>query len=196
MTRTATGTPPSVVCAAMPAADASRVAAALLAAPPGPGGTRVLAIDGPSGSGKTTLAGRVAAELDAPVFHLEDVYPGWDGLEATVPRVVDWVLRPVAEGRPARYRRYDWAAGGYAEWHDVPAGPVLIVEGVASGALACAPYLSLLVWVEAPDPVRYGRAMARDGDTYRPHWDRWDAQAAAHFAAQRTAERADLRLNG
>ena len=38
----------------------------------------------------------------------------------------------------------------------------------------------LLVWLEAPDGVRHGRAMARDGDSYRPHWRRWAEQEEAY----------------
>lgn len=42
----------------------------------------ILLIDGHSGSGKTTFAARVHGALGWPVIHLEDVYPGWDGLAA------------------------------------------------------------------------------------------------------------------
>ena len=34
----------------------------------------------------------------------------------------------------------------------------------------------------APDEVRYERAMGRDGDTFRPHWERWAAQEEALLA--------------
>jgi hypothetical protein len=34
--------------------------------------------------------------------------------------------------------------------------------------------------------------MERDGATYAPHWARWAAQERAHFAADRTRERADV----
>jgi len=30
--------------------------------------------------------------------------------------------------------------------------------------------------------VRYERAMARDGDTFRPHWERWAGQEEALLA--------------
>ena len=42
----------------------------------------VVLIDGRSGSGKTSLAADVAESLGAAVLHLEDLYPGWDGLGA------------------------------------------------------------------------------------------------------------------
>ena len=153
----------------------------------------MLALDGPSGSGKTTLAGALAKILGgAPVVHLDDLYPGWEGLAAGVDRVRRWVLEPLARGEPAGYRRYDWASGRDAEWHQVPAAPELIIDGCGSGARACAPYLSLLVWVEAPVAVRRRRALARDGEAYCPYWQTWARQEEALYAEERTRDRADV----
>ena len=186
--------------------DAARVVDLLTAAPARAGRTRVLAIDGPSGAGKTVLAEAIRAALEAhtpdagpvPVVHLDSIYPGWDGLADSVPRLVDWVLRPLATARPVRYRRYDWDRDEYAEWIDVrtdPVPPVVIVEGAGAGSRPCAPYLSLLVWLEAPAAVRFERGMARDGDSYRPHWQRWADQEARHFAEHDPRGRADLCLD-
>jgi uridine kinase len=179
----------------------TRITELLRAAPARAGRTRVLAIDGPSGAGKTTLTAAVRRALDStavvPVVHLDSIYPGWDGLVDSIPRVVEWVLQPLAEGRPARYRRYDWDRDEYAEWVDVPTGPappVLIVEGVGAGALPCAPYLSLLVWLDAPANLRFARGIARDGEAYRPHWQRWADQENQYFAEHDPRGRADLRL--
>ncbi len=159
----------------------------------------VVAVDGPAGSGKTTIAAVLAGLLGdarhpAPVVHMDDLYPGWDGLADAVPLLVDQVLEPLATGGPARWRRYDWVEGRYAEEHQLPVTPAVVVEGVACGSLPCAPYLALLVWVDAPHDLRLSRGLARDGETFRPHWERWAAQERAHFAAHRTRERADLRL--
>ena len=179
------------------AVDVAQLAALVQRRAPSAGGTRVVAVDGPSGSGKTSLAAELAPLLDdAPVVHLDDLYPGWDGLDAVVPRLLAWVLEPLARGEAAGYHRYDWAAGGYAEWHGVPASPALVVEGCGSGARACAALLSLLVWVDAPSDLRFARGMARDGGAYGPYWQRWARQEAAHFAAEGTRERADVRLDG
>ncbi len=156
-----------------------RIVDRLAAAPTRAGRTKVLAIDGRSGSGKSTLARAVRAALDPspPLVAVEDLYPGWDGLSDGVARLHEWVLAPLAAGRPARYRRYDWARGEYrAGPVDVPESEVLIVEGVGAGSRSGRPYLSLVVYLEAPEPVRFARAMARDGDTYRPHWRRWADQ--------------------
>jgi uridine kinase len=165
-------------------------------APARAGSTRVVAVDGPGGSGKSTLAARLASLLEAPVVHMDDLYPGWDGLAAAGPLLRDWVLEPLARGRPVRYQRYDWSLDAYGDWVDVPAADVLVVEGCASGSRIVAPYLTLLVWVEAPRDVRFARGIERDGEAYRPLWERWARQEDALFAAERTRERADYRVDG
>ncbi len=88
--------------------------------------------------------------------------------------------------------RWDWV-------DDLPgaplhraAGPLLILDGVGSGAAVIRPFLSLLIWVEAPTAVRKQRALARDGGVYAPFWDIWAAQEAAHFRAEETRRHADV----
>lgn len=175
----------------------SALAARVLAGAPRCGATRLVCVDGPSGSGKTTLASRLAHALDdAPVLHMDDIYPGWDGLAAAVPELRARIVTPLLAGRAAGYRRYDWEAGAYAEHHDIGVPPVLIVEGVGCGARAIAPHAVLVVWVEAPRPERFRRGIERDGEDYRPHWERWARQEEALFAAEGTRERADVRVDG
>ena len=179
-----------------PGALVADLAARVLAAPAPAGGTRVVAVDGPSGSGKTTLAAHLAALLPgAAVVHMDDLYPGWDGLAEAVPLLVGQVLEPLSAGVPGAYRRWDWVAGAWAEEHPVPAGGVVLVEGVGCGSRACAPHLALLVWVEAPLELRRARGIERDGEAYAPHWRRWQRQEEALFAAEGTRERAAVRLD-
>ena len=175
----------------------SELAGRVLEGPARCGGTRLVCVDGPSGSGKTVLAGRLAAALGgAPLVHMDDLFPGWDGLAEAVPLVHGQIVAPLVAGRPAGYRRYDWDRGRYAEHHDLGRPAVLVVEGVAAGARAVAGHASLLVWVEAPRVERFRRGMVRDGEAYRPHWERWARQEAAHFAAEGTRARADVRVDG
>ena len=173
------------------------LAARVSAAGPRCGATRLVCVDGPSGSGKTVLAeGLVHALVGAPLVHMDDLYPGWDGLAAAVPLLHEWIVTPLVTGRPARYRRYDWGLGRYAEEHDLGTPPVLVIEGAGSGARVIAAHAVLLVWVDAPPAERFRRAMARDGETYRPHWERWARQEESHFAEERTRERADVEVDG
>jgi len=175
----------------------AELAARVLAGPARCGDTRLVCVDGPSGSGKSTLAARIAGALgDPPLVHMDDLFPGWEGLAEAVPLLHDRIVAPLAAGAPARYRRYDWDRGDYVEEHMIGRPPVLVVEGVACGARPIAPFHSLLVWVDAPQVERFRRGIERDGETYRPHWERWARQEAAHFTADRTRDRADLLVDG
>lgn len=162
-----------------------------LSRPPTLGHGRLLCIDGPSGSGKTTLAEQVFETFPGSrVVHMDDLYDGWSGL----PRVGDQLatlLGPLGEGRPGSYRRYDWHAGAYAETVVVDPVDLLVVEGVGAG-VADPSLVTVLVWVEAPESARLARGVARDGEAHAEHLRRWQCDEAAHFAAHRTRERADL----
>lgn len=163
-----------------------------------PCGTRVVAVDGPSGSGKTTLAAHLEALLRRPgghvvVVHMDDLYPGWDGLAAAVTLLSSQVVEPLARGRDGAYQRYDWARGAYAERHEIPCATAwLVVEGVGCGADVIRPRLAALAWLEADRETRRRRGLERDGESYAPHWERWAGQESAHFAGHATREHADL----
>jgi hypothetical protein len=128
--------------------------------------------------------------------HMDDLYAGWT-LTGAFARLAAGVLRPLAEGRPGAFHRYDWAAGRFAaEPTPVPCGEVLVVEGCGSAPRAVDPWASLRIWVEAPPGVRLARGLARDGAAYEPQWRRWQVTEAAAFTAEGTRERADVRVDG
>lgn len=163
-----------------------------------PSGARVIAVDGRSGSGKTTFAEALADELlrrsgtRPQVVHMDDIYPGWDGLAESVELVVGWVLEPLGRGQGGAFHRWDWAAGRRGEEVIVPVADWVILEGVGSGSAACRPYLAAVVWLEADVDVRRRRGLDRDGESFRPHWESWARQEEALFRAQSTREHADL----
>jgi cytidylate kinase len=169
--------------------------AALLAAAPRAGRTRVLAVDGRSGAGKSSLAAALSGELGVPVVSLEDLYGGWDGLEHGIDLLVSEVLEPLAAGRDALVPRYDWVRRVWLEPTRLGV-PELIVEGVGAGARRAAAFESLVVWLDAPPSVRKKRALDRDGEVFAPHWDQWAAQEDAMLARERTPERADVVVDG
>jgi uridine kinase len=152
---------------------------------------RLVCVDGPAGSGKTTLAAAIAEASGALVIHMDDLFPGWDGL----PKVADQLeglLRPLAEGRAGSYRRYDWHRARFAETVTVPPAALLVVEGVGSGSRVVADLVTALVWVEAPYDLRMRRGIERDGDAFAPYWLAWAEAERKHFAAEGTRDRADL----
>ena len=158
----------------------------------------IIAIDGRSGAGKTTLAIELAARLrehhKVSLFHLEDVYPGWNGLAAGIERYVTTVLAPLSRGEAAEWVSWDW------EMHyDGPArttlpAEIVIVEGVGAAADSARPMLDAVIWAESSDDDRRTRALARDGSTYEPFWDQWAAQEEEWLAADAVHETADIRV--
>ncbi|MDQ1573721.1 MAG: hypothetical protein QOH44_1280 [Actinomycetota bacterium] len=148
------------------------------------GERQVILIDGGSGSGKTELAAVLAPAIGAELVRLDDIYPGWDGLEAAsqmVPGIIE----------TNRWRRWDWVAGEPAEWHDLDPHRPLVIEGCGSLSRANRALATFGIWVELDEPTRKARALARDGDAYAPHWDRWAAQERAFFERERPDRLAD-----
>ena len=160
----------------------------------------VLLIDGRSGSGKSTLGAAVVRRwvLGAPaqLVRLDDIYPGWDGLEAAGRHLVEHVLWPRSVGREASWQRWDWASEQPAEWHDVDPARPLVVEGCGTLGAEARSLAALGVWVELDDAARKGRALRRDGELFAPHWERWAAQELAFAEWEAPRELADLEVDG
>jgi gluconate kinase len=158
--------------------------AARAAAAPRP----VVLVDGGSGAGKTSLGRRLAPALGAQLVSLDDIYPGWDGLEAGSAAVVTDVLRSTDPG----WRGWDWRDERAAGWHPVDPDRPLVIEGCGALSRAAREHATFGVWVELDAAERKRRALERDGAAYAPHWDRWARQEAAFWAREHPWELADL----
>ena len=157
-------------------------------------------IDGPSGAGKSTLADVLIASWPGPrrptLVRLDDIYPGWDGLDAAIAHVQENVLRPRRAGQRARWQRYDWDRAAPAEWNIVRSGHPLIVEGCGTLAAAHEELSDVRVWIDADDTVRKRRALARDGEAYRPFWNAWQTQWESFVARESPQSHATIRMRG
>lgn len=142
---------------------------------------RVTLVDGRSGSGKTTYATELARSSGAQLLSLDDVYPGWDGLEAAEAHVLDHVLRAIAEGRPPRWRSWNWPDARPGTWHDLDPRQPLVIEGCGAISPAARSLADHAVWIELPDEdERRRRAIARDGEDFALNWQRWARQEEWH----------------
>jgi len=136
----------------------------------------IIGIDGRSGTGKTSLAAQLEQELTAAghsvhVLHLDDFYPGWDGLEAGAD-IARRIAADLRGGRASSYEAWDWDKGTTGATTRVPLAPT-IIEGC--GAIEAE--ADLVIWIADPgEEERRNRALARDGQTYAPHWQRWADQ--------------------
>ena len=150
-------------------------------------------IDGLGGSGKSTLAARIAAALPgAVIIHNDDfARPGLSGWDRD--RFVRQVVEPLLAGRPGRYQRWDFDADVGAEWHSVPVGVPVIVEGVSATDVRLPVPWDFTIWIEVSAGVRQARIADRDGPERRERWlTDWIPSETAYVAAQRPQDRADL----
>ncbi|WP_375425585.1 NTP transferase domain-containing protein [uncultured Friedmanniella sp.] len=181
----------------------------------------VLALDGASGTGKSTLAEAVRLRTGATVLPGDDFYsvafadadPGDLALltDAEIAdRVFDWsrlrveALAPLAAGRPARYRPYDWTgagAGGSTARPDrlgpprtLPSAPLVVLEGVYAARPELADLVTATALVAVPDAVRQQRRDARGDDPGRQ--ELWERGERHHFSRLRTAVDVDLVVPG
>lgn len=158
--------------------------------------TRVVAVDGPSGAGKSTLAARLAHLLGGCPVVPSDDFASWEDPLGWADRFTTQVLEPLRRGEQARYKRRDWDLDRLAEWRDVLASPVVVIEGVATSRNRLRPYLTYVVWVTAPRELRLRRGLERDGEEARPLWERWMAMEDAWMVDEQPNHHADATVLG
>ncbi|GAB3524248.1 chorismate-binding protein [Arthrobacter monumenti] len=160
----------------------------------------IIAIDGRSGAGKTTLAVELVARLreyhSVSLFHLEDIYPGWNGLPAGLETYRETVLTPLSLGNDAHWNPWDWEAGAEGAARCTRAAGIVVVEGVGAAHQQARALVDVVIWLEALESDRKQRALARDGDLFAPYWDQWAEQEAALLELDDVAAAADLVVQG
>jgi uridine kinase len=155
---------------------------------------RVVAVDGCGGAGKSTFAAKLGAALHAPVVSTDE-FASWSHPLDWYPRVVEELLRPLSEGRPAIYRRSEWG-GGESIVATVEPTPTLVLEGVSSSRRAFDDFLAYRIWILTDPRIRLQRGLERDGVAMREQWLEWMANEDAYVAEERPQERADLVISG
>jgi uridine kinase len=151
-------------------------------------------IDGRSGSGKSTLAKQLCRNwTDTALVRMDDVYPGWDGLQWATDHVQTSLLQPRADGAAGHWRSWSWVRNRPGVWHAIEPGTRLVVEGVGVLTSSSRALADLAIWVEADDADRKRRALSRQaGDDYASHWDDWAAQEDAFLRTHHPRDHADL----
>jgi uridine kinase len=177
------------------AAQAIDAVAELVAARPG--ATTFVGIDGRGGAGKSTLAARLARVTPGAVVVAVDDFSGPHLAEWDWDRFARQVRDPLLAGRTAHYQRWDWVRDGGAEWHDIPRGVLVVVEGVSATRDEAGVPWQLRIWVDAPREVRLERALRRDGAAMLAQWTQvWMPSEEAYIAAQAPDRRAGLVVSG
>lgn len=164
-------------------------------------------IDGLSGSGKTTFAHLLVNEIFAltqlkpQIVHMDDLYPGWEGLEAGSRLLVSQILEPLARGTSAQFQIWDWSRetrGSMLEpgngWRTVSSDAPLIVEGCGAVSIESRALANHAIWIEASPEDRLERLTVRDPDSFRVHQELWSSQEQDFYKAQGTVELCEYRV--
>nr|MBA3788149.1 uridine kinase [Actinomycetota bacterium] len=168
-------------------------------------------IDGRGGAGKSTLARRLeAAERLVTVVEFDDFYrPSSERRlraatgESEIGGNFDWrrlreqVLEPLSRDEAACYERYDWARDELAEWHGVPVGGFVIIEGNYSTRQELRALYDFTIWIDAPHELRLQRGLRRGGQDKLERWlTEWIPEEDRYIEAENPAERVHLVLDG
>jgi uridine kinase len=172
--------------------------------------TLLIGVDGCGGSGKSTLAKMLKEELpEVTVVHKDDFYLPSSLLLKDEPankpigadfdwqRLSDQVLNPLSKDQDGHYQRYDWDSDSMAEFHTVPAGGIVIIEGVYSTRQELEHYYDWKIWVDCPREIRLDRGIQRDGAEARAMWENnWMVAEDLYVQQQKPHERADIVILG
>ncbi len=153
--------------------------------------TPIIVIDGRACSGKSTLAkdlqNKLFQEGDSlpRIIHMDDLYPGWDGLAAGVEYLNRVILSPLKQNGMANWQEYDWTLGKRYAWREFSGGTPLIIEGCGSLNSSTSVLANLTVWLSAPENIRRERWLQREGNLDK--FDMWASQEL-DFIAQEKSE--------
>ena len=163
----------------------------------------VLALDGRCGSGKTTMAAALAEQFpDSIVLHTDDFYlpparrsPDWAHTPCAnmdLTRLRDEALRPAYAGQTVAYRAYSCREGAYLPTVQLPAQPLVILEGSYSHHPLLRPYETLRVFGTCTKAEQTRLLQAREGTRYADFAARWIPLEEGYFAQYGIAESADF----
>lgn len=162
------------------------------------------------GAGKSTLANKLKEECsNVTIVHKDDFYrPSSEiikvpPIEKPIGADFDWkrvlyqVLEPISQDKEGYYQRYDWETDCLAEWHTVPVGGIVIIEGVYSIRQELSDKYDFTIWVDSPRKIRLTRGLQRDGEEVRDMWENnWMISEGIYVEKQKPQERADLLVDG
>ncbi len=166
--------------------------------------TPIVLVDGRAGAGKRSVAEqlrhKVFRELEPSprLVTMEELYEGWDGLEAGSLYLLQSILRPLQQGLDANWQVWDWGTSARGRdiepgngWRSFAGGNVLIVEGCGSISRETAPLANLRVWIESSGAARKARYSERDGGKFDDQWLNWASQEDQFIQIHKPKDLAD-----
>lgn len=164
----------------------------------------IVLIDGRAASGKSQFAKDLAEaffQVDrqaARTIHMDDLYPGWNGLAEGSVYLLTNILLPLANSRSANWQVWNWRkhhrgaeepGNGRREFSG---GTLLIVEGCGSISRLSFEHSDFQVWIDADDKERKERFSLRDQGKFDEFFGIWSAQEDEYYEKEKSKQLAQL----
>jgi len=167
--------------------------------------TAIVLIDGRAGSGKSRFSQQLAdlifqSEKQLPkLIHMDDLYPGWDGLRAGSAYLNQNILQPVLSGKQANWQIWDWELGqrGAASepangWRSFEGGNLVLVEGCGAVSAVSSEIADLAIWIESDMELRRTRFSTRDEGQFDSYWEAWAIQEDEFYQQEKSSDRCEI----
>ncbi len=165
----------------------------------------IIAIDGRCGAGKSTIAARLAEELNATLFHMDDYFLrpeqrtperfSTPGENIDHERFLEDVLIPLKEGRTVTYSPYSCTTQTLQDPITVAPADIVIVEGSYALHPTLRAYYDLRVFLTLFPREQEARIRARNGDAIWPMFkNRWIPMEEAYHIYCEVEKYSDLIL--
>jgi uridine kinase len=165
----------------------------------------IIAIDGRCGAGKSTIAARLAEELNATLFHMDDFFLrpeqrtperfSTPGENVDHERFLKEILIPLKEGRTITYSPYSCTTQTLLDPITVTPADFVIVEGSYALHPTLRAYYDLRVFLTLFPREQEARIRARNGDAIWPMFkNRWIPMEEAYHIYWKVEKFSDLIL--
>lgn len=164
----------------------------------------IVLIDGRAASGKSQFAKDLSEayfQVDkqaARVIHMDDLYPGWNGLAEGSVYLLTNILLPLANSRSANWQVWNWRKNhrGAEEpgngRREFAGGTLLIVEGCGSISRLSSAKSDFQIWIDADDAARKERFSKRDSGKFDEYFGIWSAQEDEYYERENSKQLAEL----
>lgn len=165
-----------------------------------------VAIDGPCGSGKTRTAGWLEKIFDCNVFHADDFFLrpeqrtperlSTPGGNMDRERLAEEICRPVREGKPFAYRKFDCQVMALGETVQVQPKKLAIFEGSYCMHPDLREYYDLSVFVHVSLRERLRRLRERETpESMERFLTRWIPMEDAYFETMQVEKACTIKIN-
>ena len=129
------------------------------------------------------------------VIHMDDLYPGWEGLAQGAEYLQRMVLTPLLKTGTASWQEYNWELGKRDAWREFSGGTPLIIEGCGALNQYTSTICQVSIWLEASEAVRRERWNKREAERNKDYFEMWSAQELDFIAREKSPELAHYLLD-